>query len=183
MRTGVNHLFIPGRTNIPGAVRKAMNVPMQDRRTHDFRTLTLFVNLKIVFKTEGLEGMFARLADGIRAAVRARGLTTAAGHAAFASNTVTAIREPADVDARDVIRIGHDRDNCAFGSGLGPLAGRVFRIRQLGDINEGMCLTAIALAELSPHAAGARVAFGTGVAAAQAVHAETPLATARLAAE
>ncbi|MGL6210177.1 MAG: pyridoxal-phosphate-dependent aminotransferase family protein [Paracoccaceae bacterium] len=136
--------------------------------------------------TEGLDTVFARharLAQGVRAAVQAWGLQTAAEHPSIASNTVTAIRVPTGVDARDVIRIGYDRYNCSFGSGLGPLAGKVFRIGHLGDLNEGMCLTAIALAELSLHAAGAEVTFGSGVAAAQAVYAETPMHIARLAAE
>jgi len=135
---------------------------------------------------EGLENVIARharLASGVRAAVQAWGLSTAAEHVSFASNTVTAIRVPDHVDARDVIRIGYDRYNCSFGTGLGPLAGRVFRIGHLGDLNEGMCLTAIALAELSLHAAGAQMTFGSGVAAAQAIYAETPQAAASLAAE
>lgn len=135
---------------------------------------------------EGLENVFnrhTRLASGVRAAVAAWGLTPAAEHPSIASNTVTAIRVPEGVDARDVIRIGYDRYNCSFGSGLGPLAGKVFRIGHLGDLNEGMCLTAIALAELSLHAAGARVSFGSGVAAAQAVYAEPAPVTNRLAAE
>ena len=41
MRTGTNHLFIPGPTNVPEAVRRAMNVPMQDQRAPDFGDLTL----------------------------------------------------------------------------------------------------------------------------------------------
>ena len=136
--------------------------------------------------TEGLEAVFdrhARLASGVRAAVQAWGLATAAQSADCASNTVTAIRVPDPVDARDVIRIGYDRYNCSFGSGLGPLAGRVFRIGHLGDLNEGMCLTAIALAELSLHGAGAKVSFGSGVAAAQAIYAQSTLTADRLAAE
>ena len=36
MRTGINHLFIPGPTNVPERVRQSMNVPMQDHRAHDF---------------------------------------------------------------------------------------------------------------------------------------------------
>jgi len=135
---------------------------------------------------EGLENVFARhhrLASGVRAAVHAWGLQTAARDPAFASDTVTAIRTPEGVDARDVMRIGYDRYNCSFGSGLGPLMGKVFRIGHLGDLNEGMCLTAIALAELSLHAAGAKVTFGAGVAAAQTVYAATPTTAARLAAE
>ena len=54
MRTGINHLFIPGPTNVPESVRQAMNVPMQDQRAHDFGDLTLglFADLKKIFKTE-----------------------------------------------------------------------------------------------------------------------------------
>jgi alanine-glyoxylate transaminase / serine-glyoxylate transaminase / serine-pyruvate transaminase len=54
MRTGTNFLFIPGPTNVPEAVRQAMNVPMQDMRAPDFGDLTLglFDGLKKLFKTE-----------------------------------------------------------------------------------------------------------------------------------
>jgi len=119
----------------------------------------------------------------VRAAVAAWGLTPAAETPAIASNTVTAIRVPDGVDAREVIRIGYDRYNASFGSGLGPLAGKVFRIGHLGDLNEGMCLAAISLAELSLHAAGASISFGSGVAAASAIYAEPVQTSARLAAE
>ena len=51
---GYNHLFIPGPTNIPEAVRQAMNVPMEDMRAPDFPELTLplFEDVKKVFKNE-----------------------------------------------------------------------------------------------------------------------------------
>jgi alanine-glyoxylate transaminase/serine-glyoxylate transaminase/serine-pyruvate transaminase len=54
MKNGVTHLFIPGPTNIPDRVRRAMNVPMQDMRAPDFGELTLplFDGLKKVLKTE-----------------------------------------------------------------------------------------------------------------------------------
>ena len=54
MKNGHTHLFIPGPTNIPEAVRQAMNVPMQDMRAPDFGELTkpLFAGLKRVYKTE-----------------------------------------------------------------------------------------------------------------------------------
>ncbi len=81
---------------------------------------------------------------------------------------MSAIRVPEGVDARDVIAIGYDRYSISFGSGLSQLAGKVFRIGHLGDLNEGMCLTALGLAELSLRAAGAQVELGSGVAAAQA---------------
>ena len=54
MRTGLTHLFIPGPTNVPEAVRRAMNVPMEDHRAPDFPELTrgLFEDLKRVFANE-----------------------------------------------------------------------------------------------------------------------------------
>jgi alanine-glyoxylate transaminase/serine-glyoxylate transaminase/serine-pyruvate transaminase len=46
------HLFIPGPTNIPDAVRMAMNIPMEDMRSPEFPkfTLPIFEDLKKVFK-------------------------------------------------------------------------------------------------------------------------------------
>jgi alanine-glyoxylate transaminase/serine-glyoxylate transaminase/serine-pyruvate transaminase len=137
---------------------------------------------------EGLDNVFARhhrLASGVRAAVGAWGMDLAAEHPSLYSDTVSAIRVPQGVDARDVIRIAYDRFNCSFGAGLGPLNGKVFRIGHLGDLNEGMCLAALGLAELCLAAAGAKIAFGSGVAAAQAVYAAPAqsAATTRIAAE
>jgi alanine-glyoxylate transaminase/serine-glyoxylate transaminase/serine-pyruvate transaminase len=55
VRTGQTHLFIPGPTNVPEAVRRAMNVPMQDHRAPDFPELTLplFSDLKRVLGLSG----------------------------------------------------------------------------------------------------------------------------------
>src|SRR6056297_106059 len=51
---GNTHLFIPGPTNIPEEVRRAMNVPMEDMRAPDFGDLVspLLTDLKKVFRTE-----------------------------------------------------------------------------------------------------------------------------------
>ena len=136
-------------------------------------------------KAEGIENVYARharLAEGVRRGVFAWGLMPAAARPDLYSDTVTAIRVPETVDAREVIRVGYSRYNTSFGSGLARLAGKVFRIGHLGDLNEGMVLTALAVAELSLHAAGAQVEFGAGVAAAQAHFAGTA-ETARMAAE
>jgi alanine-glyoxylate transaminase/serine-glyoxylate transaminase/serine-pyruvate transaminase len=137
---------------------------------------------------EGLDNVLARharLAEGVRRAVAAWGLQACAEHPSLASNTVTAIRVPEGVDARDVIRIGYQRYNTSFGSGLARLAGKVFRIGHLGDLNEGMCLTALAVAEMALVEAGADIEFGSGVAAAQAWYAKgrTAQAVLRIAAE
>jgi alanine-glyoxylate transaminase / serine-glyoxylate transaminase / serine-pyruvate transaminase len=46
------HLFIPGPTTIPDAVRMAMNLPMEDMRSPEFPkfTLPIFEDLKKIFK-------------------------------------------------------------------------------------------------------------------------------------
>ena len=126
-------------------------------------------------EAEGLDRVIARhhrLAEGVRRGVHAWGLELVAEHPSLYSDTVSAIRVPKDVDARDVIRIGYETYAISFGTGLARLAGKVFRIGHLGDLNEGMCLTALSLAELSLAAAGARIDFGSGVAAAQQWYAE-----------
>lgn len=123
---------------------------------------------------EGLDAVIARhhrLAAGVRRAVSAWGLDLVAEHRSLWSDTVSAIRVPATVDAREVLRIAYSDFNTSFGSGLGLLAGKAFRIGHLGDLNEGMCLAAIGIAEMAMHRAGVPVELGAGVGAAQAVYA------------
>ena len=49
---GHSHLFIPGPTNVPEEVRRAMNIPMEDMRAPDFGDfiLPLLSDLKKVFR-------------------------------------------------------------------------------------------------------------------------------------
>jgi len=120
--------------------------------------------------TEGLDEVTARhhrLAEGVRRGVHAWRMELCAVRPELYSNTVSAIRVPEGVDARDVIKIGYARYNASFGSGLARLAGKVFRIGHLGDLNEGMCLTGLAIAEMALVEAGAKIEMGSGVAAAQ----------------
>src|SRR5579863_7436146 len=51
---GRNFLFVPGPTNVPDRVLRAMHVAMEDHRSPDFPSLTkpLFNDLKKIFKTE-----------------------------------------------------------------------------------------------------------------------------------
>lgn len=124
-----------------------------------------------IIEAEGLENIVARhkrLAQGVRHAIAAWGLDLVAEHQSLYSDTVSAIRVPNSVDARDVLHIAYEDFNTSFGSGLGPLHGKVFRIGHLGDMNEGMCLTAITIAEMSLVRAGASLELGVGVGAAQA---------------
>ncbi len=136
---------------------------------------------------EGLHAVTARrgrLAEGVRRGVAAWGLETVAEHPSLRSDAVTAVRTPHGVDARAVIGLGRERVGAAFGAGLGPLDGKAFRIGHLGDLDEGACLTALALAELALQGAGAQLRLGAGVAAAQEFYAASaPAAALRIAAE
>jgi len=122
-------------------------------------------------EAEGLHNIFTRhyrLAEGVRRAISAwEGCGLCATEPKWHSDTVSAIVVPLEIDAREVIRIGYERYNISFGSGLSKVMGKVFRIGHLGDLNEGMCLTAISLTELALRDAGARIELGSGVAAAQ----------------
>jgi alanine-glyoxylate transaminase/serine-glyoxylate transaminase/serine-pyruvate transaminase len=120
---------------------------------------------------EGLDEVFARhrrIAEGVRRGVQAWGMSLVAEHPSLYSDTVTTIRVPEGVDAREVIRIAYERWNTSFGSGLSRLAGKAFRIGHLGDFNEAMALTALGVAEMALVEAGADVTFGSGTGAAQA---------------
>jgi alanine-glyoxylate transaminase/serine-glyoxylate transaminase/serine-pyruvate transaminase len=120
---------------------------------------------------EGLMNVFARhhrLAEGVRQGVAALGLDLCAAGPRWHSDTVSAIRVPAGVDGAEVCRIACQRYRTSFGGGLGQVAGKVFRIGHLGDLNEVSCLTALACAEMALADAGAPVTLGSGVAAAQA---------------
>ena len=81
------------------------------------------------------------------AAVRAWGLSLCARERQLESDTVSAIVVPEGFDAREVIRIAGECYDRSLGAGLVQLAGRVFRIGHLGDLDEVMCLGAIAGAE------------------------------------
>ena len=108
-------------------------------------------SLKMI-EEEGLENIFARhsrLAGGVRAAVKAWGLTLCAKEPKWNSDTVTAIVVPPGHNAVDVINTAYHRYNLSLGAGLSQLAGKVFRIGHLGDLNELMLLGAIAGAEMA----------------------------------
>ncbi len=107
-----------------------------------------------------------RLAEGVRRAVHAWGLSLCAKEPALYSDTVSAVMVPDGADANLVIRTAFTRWDLSLGGGLNQLAGKVFRIGHLGDVNELMLAGAITGVELSLLDAGVSVVPGSGVAAA-----------------
>jgi alanine-glyoxylate transaminase/serine-glyoxylate transaminase/serine-pyruvate transaminase len=129
----------------------------------------LRASLDILFE-EGLDQVFARhahLAEGARRAVAAWGLATCCRHPRWHSNTVTAVVVPAGFNAAHVIDTAFRRYDLSLGAGLNVVAGKVFRIGHLGDLNELMLLGALGGVEMAMADVGIAVEPGSGVAAAQ----------------
>ncbi|MEO1536136.1 MAG: L-aspartate--glyoxylate aminotransferase BhcA [Pseudomonadota bacterium] len=119
---------------------------------------------------EGLDNVFsrhARIANGVRAAVKAWGLELCATSPDVYSDTVSAIRTPDGFDATEIVTHAASAYGMAFGVGLGEVAGKVFRIGHLGSLTDAMMLSGLATAEMCMVDLGLDVELGSGVAAAQ----------------
>ena len=119
---------------------------------------------------EGLDQVFARharLAEGVRAAVRAWELGILCQDQREYSNSLTAVVMPDGLDSDEVIRIARERFNLDLGVGLARIKGRVFRIGHLGALNELEVLATLGGVEMALVEAGVPVQLGAGVAAAQ----------------
>ena len=127
-------------------------------------------SLAMLFE-EGLENVFRRhhiLAGGVRAAVlEGWGLQLCAKDPKWYSDTVSAVMVPEGFKGNDVISRAFNRYNLALGAGLSEVAGKLFRIGHLGDLNELMCLGAITGAEMAMRDVGINVKPGSGAAAAE----------------
>lgn len=125
--------------------------------------------LNILFE-EGLENVFKRhyrLAEGVRqAAKKGWGLKLCAKESKWESDTVSAIMVPEGANGAEVIATAFKKYNLALGAGLAEVAGKLFRIGHLGDLNELMLCSAIAGAEMAMRDVGIDVEPGSGVGAA-----------------
>jgi alanine-glyoxylate transaminase/serine-glyoxylate transaminase/serine-pyruvate transaminase len=139
--------------------------------TPSFQMMSALREALKMLAEEGLENVFRRhsyLAGGTRAAVmQGWKLNVCATAPKWYSDTVTAVMVPAGVDAAAVIARAYKRYNLSLGAGLSKVAGKLFRIGHLGDLNELMLLGAIAGSEMAMLDAGINVEPGSGVAAAQ----------------
>ena len=92
-----------------------------------------------MLREEGLQDVFARHArhaEATRRAVRAWGLEIVCAVPTEYSNSLTAVMTPQGHDADALRRIILDAYDMSLGTGLGRLAGKIFRIGHLGDFND-----------------------------------------------
>ena len=112
---------------------------------------------------EGLEAVFARHArhgEATRRAVEAWGLELLCADPAAASAALTAVLVPDGYDADELRRTILEVFDLSLGTGLGRLAGKVFRIGHLGSFNDLMLAGTLSGIEMGlgltgiPHRAG-----------------------------
>ncbi len=122
--------------------------------------------LGLIF-SEGLPAVYARhalLAGAVHAAVvgwaSAGALGFFAQDAAARSVSVTSITVPPGTDVEALRTVARERFQVAVAGGLGPLAGRAFRIGHLGDCNPAMILGALGGVEAALRVQGIPVGDG-----------------------
>ncbi len=127
-----------------------------------------------MLQEEGLPQVFARHArhaEATRRAVRAWGLEILCANPEEYSNTLTAVIMPAGHDADALRKTILEAYDMSLGTGLGRLAGKVFRIGHLGDFNDLTLMGTLAGVEMGLARAGVPHKQA-GVAAAMAFIAE-----------
>jgi len=116
-----------------------------------------------MLQEEGLANVFARHdrhAEATRRAVRAWGLEVLCAVPEEYSSSLTAIMVPAGHDADHLRKVVLDAYDMSLGTGLGKVAGKVFRIGHLGDFNDLTLVGTLAGVEMGlslagiPHQAG-----------------------------
>ena len=110
-----------------------------------------------MLREEGLSNVFARHArhaEATREAVRAWGLDMVAAEPDDYSASITAVVAPEGYDADQLRQVVLERFDLSLGVGLGRLAGTVFRIGHLGDLNDLSLLGTLAGVEMGLTLAG-----------------------------
>jgi alanine-glyoxylate transaminase / serine-glyoxylate transaminase / serine-pyruvate transaminase len=133
-----------------------------------------------MLEEEGFTNVFARHdrhAEATRRAVRAWGLEILCLDPEEYSSSLTAIVMPAGHDADHFRRAVLERFDMSLGTGLGKLAGKVFRIGHLGDFNDLTLMGTLAGVEMGFELAGVPHSKG-GVLAAMGYLAAQPVARA-----
>jgi len=119
---------------------------------------------------EGLDNVFKRhrrMAEAVRVAVRAWNLNLYAKRPELYSDTTSAICVPNGFDGNEIVKLVYLKYNLSLGLGLSKVAGKVFRIGHLENLDELMVLQCLAGVEMTMSDVGIDITLGAGVAAAQ----------------
>lgn len=119
-----------------------------------------------LLRSEGMPNVIARhkrLADGTRAAVEGWGLQLLCKEKRWQSDTLTVVEVPAGVDSGRVVKEAYARYNLSLGLGLSKVAGKVFRIGHLGNMDEVMMTGGISGTEMALISAGVSIKPGSGI--------------------
>jgi alanine-glyoxylate transaminase/serine-glyoxylate transaminase/serine-pyruvate transaminase len=101
---------------------------------------------------EGLDRVFARHnrhAEGVRRAVKAWGLENLCKDPKYYSPVLTAVLMPEGHNADALRKVALENFDVSLGTGLAKVAGRVFRIGHLGDINDLTIIATLAGVEMA----------------------------------
>ncbi|HXK06268.1 MAG TPA: alanine--glyoxylate aminotransferase family protein [Verrucomicrobiae bacterium] len=123
-----------------------------------------------------LIGNAQMLAHATRTAAQKLGLELFAP--ASPGSSVTAIKAPKGIDSGVIVKEFRNRFGAIIANGQGSMKGQIFRIAHLGYFDFADLFSMIAALEIILNANGFPVAYGTGVAAAQEIYAQSALETA-----
>ena len=132
--------------------------------------VSLFAGLKValeMIKEEGIENVVARhtkLANGLRAAVKAIGLKLFAVDEATASNSITAIYPPEGISVPDIRKVLKNDYDIVVANGQNKLKDKIFRMGTLGFVSERDVITAVGALEATLYKLGHKFELGKGVA-------------------
>ena len=141
-----------------------------DNSTAFTPAVSLFAGLKValeMIKEEGIENVVARhtkLANGLRAAVKAIGLKLFATDEKTASNSITAIYPPEGISVPDIRKVLKNDYDIVVANGQNKLKDKIFRMGTLGFVSERDVITAVGALEATLYKLGHKFELGKGVA-------------------
>ena len=125
-------------------------------------------SLKLVL-AQGVPAVLARcalMAQATRAAAKALGLELFSKRP---GNGVTAIKVPAGLDGKQLVKLMYDRSKVMVAGGQGSMAGKIFRFAHMGFISPDDVLSGVAALEGALKELNFNFTAGAGIKAAQAV--------------
>lgn len=110
---------------------------------------------------------YAHLAHVARAGMKALNLNLLPQ---FPSDALTAVRAPAGVDGKELVKTLREKFGVTVAGGQGRLKGKIFRLTHMGDYDHLDLVAAVAALELALLESGHGLELGAGLAAMQRAH-------------